>query len=89
MFGSERLLSYGHHYLVDALITAGLDELALSHIKLYWGSVGSFRLFFFFLPQIRADVVACSSMIHAGADTFWEAWVRLVALTPALVSGQC
>ncbi|KAL7421955.1 hypothetical protein Q5752_003727 [Cryptotrichosporon argae] len=30
---------YLHHHLVDALIDAGLDGLALAHIKRYWGSM--------------------------------------------------
>lgn len=30
---------YLHHYLVEAFIAAGLDDLALKHIKEYWGSV--------------------------------------------------
>ncbi|KAM0754961.1 Six-hairpin glycosidase [Meredithblackwellia eburnea MCA 4105] len=30
---------YLHHYLCEAFILAGLDDLALSHIKLYWGSM--------------------------------------------------
>lgn len=43
---------YLHHYLVEAFIKAGLDDLAVRHILEYWGS-----------------------MVDAGAETFWEAWI--------------
>ncbi|KAL8278558.1 hypothetical protein RQP46_009050 [Phenoliferia psychrophenolica] len=74
---------YLHHYLCEAFIVAGLDDLALGHIKSYWGSmVEAGAATFFEAWDPKKPTFSPYGDLHV--NSFCHAW----SCTPSLLLRQ-
>jgi hypothetical protein len=79
----KAMTPYLHHYLCEALIIAGLQDLAIKHIKEYWGSmVQAGAETFFEAWDPRQPRLSPYGDLHA--NSFCHAW----SCTPALLLRQ-
>ncbi|KAL7412051.1 Six-hairpin glycosidase-like protein [Mrakia frigida] len=77
--GVEGVTPYLHHYLVEAFIKAGLDDLAAKHIISYWGSMVDAGAETFFETWVPSDP-KLSPYKSFALQSFCHAWSATASL---------